>query len=447
MYYTVSVIKSQYQTQEKKDENPMNYNALNKQQLQIEKENCINALCEVKKSKMSLDLSRGKPSKEQIELSYEMLDTVSGKDLLISEEGQDCANYGGLDGIYEAKRLMAEIMSTSPENVIVGGNSSLTLMYQIISHGMTDGICGATPWGLVEKRKFLCPVPGYDRHFAMTEHFGFELISVPMTDEGPDMDVVRELVKDEDVKGIWCVPKYQNPTGVVYSQKTVLEFAKLKPAAKDFRIFWDNAYCVHSFDGENAYIPDIISECEKAGNGDMVYEFSSTSKMTFPGAGISAVGASFNNLNDIRSFLKYSTIGPNKINQLMHARFFDKVGGVESHMKKHGDIIRPKFEAAYNVLERELGGLGIASWSRAFGGYFFSYNTLEGCASEIVRMCGEYGVKFTPAGATHPYGRDIYDRDIRIAPTFATLEEIEAATRVLALCTKLVSIEKLVCEL
>lgn len=422
----------------------MNYTSLNINQLQKEKENCLKELEKITKIGLSLDLSRGKPSKSQLALSLDMLNVITSDSVLESESGLDCSNYGGLDGIVEAKRLMAEMMDTKPENVIVGGNSSLTIMYQIISHGMTEGIMGSTPWCKVENRKFLCPVPGYDRHFAITEHFGFELISVPMNQDGPDMDVIEELIKDERVKGIWCVPKYQNPTGIVFSDEVVKRFANLSPAAEDFRIFWDNAYCVHGFMGENAEIPDIIKECAKAGKPDMVYEFSSTSKITFPGAGISAVAASEANLKDIKSFLKYSTIGPDKLNQLMHARYFKDGEGIKAHMKKHAEIIRPKFEAAYHVLEKELDGCGIASWTKAEGGYFFSFNTMEFCAVDIVKMCGKYGVKFTPAGATHPYGKDEDDNDIRIAPSFATFDEIETATRVLALCTKIVSIEKLI---
>lgn len=421
----------------------MNYISSTKNQLQEEKEHCLKTLEEIAGQKLSLDLSRGKPSKEQLALSFGMLDAIDHNSVLESDSGIDCANYGGLDGIPEAKELMAEMMGTEAQYVIVGGNSSLTLMYQIISHGMTEGVCNNTPWSKVENRKFLCPVPGYDRHFAITEHFGFQLIPVPMNNDGPDMQFVEDMVKDPSVKGIWCVPKYQNPTGIVYSNEVVERFANLKPKADDFRIFWDNAYCVHSFTDDIAEIPDIIKECEKAGNPDLVYEFSSTSKMTFPGSGISAVAASKKNLEDIKSFLKYATIGPNKINQLMHTRYFKNEGGIKNHMKKHGDIIRPKFETAYRILSDELGDCNIADWTNTKGGYFFSFNTMPHCASKIVKMCNDYGVKFTPAGSTHPKGTDITDNDIRIAPTFATLEDIETATRVLALCTKVVSIEKL----
>ena len=393
---------------------------------------------------ISLDLSRGNPSKEQLALSLKMLDVLDHHSVLDSENGQDCRNYGGLDGIPEAKRILAHMMGTHSVHTIIGGNSSLTLMYQLVSHGMTDGICGGTPWQEVKDRKFLCPVPGYDRHFAITEHFGFEMIPVPMHDDGPDMDMIERLVSsDASIKGIWCVPKYQNPTGVVYSDETVRRFAALKPAAADFRIFWDNAYCVHCFSGECATIPDIIEECEKAGSADLVYEFCSTSKISFPGSGISAVAASSANLIDIKSFLKFATIGPDKLNQLRHARFFRSSAGIRAHMKKHADILRPKFEKVLEVLGSQLDGLGVADWTKPTGGYFISFNTLPGCARAVVAMCAEYGVKFTPAGATFPGGYDPDDRNIRIAPSFAELSDAETAVTVLALCTRIVSAEKL----
>ncbi|MBP0984596.1 MAG: aminotransferase class I/II-fold pyridoxal phosphate-dependent enzyme [Oscillospiraceae bacterium] len=352
----------------------MKYSEMDKQALEAEKQKCLERLSKYSKEDISLDLSRGKPSKEQLELSMKMLDVLDHHSLLDSESGQDCRNYGGLDGIPEAKRLLAHMMGTHSVNTIIGGNSSLTMMYQLISHGMTDGICGSTPWQEVKGRKFLCPVPGYDRHFAITEHFGFELVPVPMNSDGPDMDIVEKLVSSDDkIKGIWCVPKYENPTGIVYSADVVRRFAALKPAAEDFRIFWDNAYCVHNFDGKCAEIPDIISECDKAGNSDLVYEFCSTSKITFPGSGISAVASSPANLIDIRAFLKFATIGPDKINQLRHARFFRNSAGLRAHMKKHAAIMKPKFDAMYKVLNEELDRLGIAEWTVAKGGYFASY--------------------------------------------------------------------------
>lgn len=420
----------------------MLYSAMNAGELSGEAEKCRQELEKLRG--ISLDLSRGNPSKEQLALSLKMLDVLDHHSVLDSENGQDCRNYGGLDGIPEAKRILAHMMGTHSVHTIVGGNSSLTLMYQLVSHGMTDGICGGTPWQEVKDRKFLCPVPGYDRHFAITEHFGFKMIPVPMHDDGPDMDMIERLVSsDASIKGIWCVPKYQNPTGVVYSDETVRRFAALKPAAADFRIFWDNAYCVHCFSGECATIPDIIEECEKAGSADLVYEFCSTSKISFPGSGISAVAASSANLIDIKSFLKFATIGPDKLNQLRHARFFRSSAGIRAHMKKHADILRPKFEKVLEVLGSQLDGLGVADWTKPTGGYFISFNTLPGCARAVVAMCAEYGVKFTPAGATFPGGYDPDDRNIRIAPSFAELSDAETAVTVLALCTRIVSAEKL----
>ena len=422
----------------------MNYLNQTQNVLIEEKKACLEELESIAEKKITLDLSRGKPSNLQLSLSMDMLDIINHNSELVSENGMDCRNYGGLDGIPEAKRLLAEMLDTTPDHILVAGNSSLTLMFQILSHSMTHGVQGGTPWMQVENRKFLCPVPGYDRHFAMTAHFGFTLIPIPMNADGPDMDMIEELVsRDDTIKGIWCVPKYQNPTGIVFSDEVVKRFASLSPAAKDFRIFWDNAYCVHGFDGENAEILDIISECEKAGNPDMVYEFCSTSKITFPGSGISAVATSSKNLSDIKGFLKYATIGPDKMNQWMHVSYFKNAGDIHAHMKKHAAIMAPKFTAAYQILEENLGDCGIASWTYAKGGYFFSFYTMQGCASKIVKMCKEYGVTFTPAGATHPTGLNAKDNDIRIAPSYASESEICAAVKVLALCTKVVSLENI----
>lgn len=387
---------------------------------------------------LHLDLSRGKPSKEQLDLSVKMLDVLNSNSVLDSEDGTDCRNYGGADGIVEAKKLMADLIDVSPAQVMVFDNSSLNLMFQVLAHAMIDGLSGCEPMLLQKKRKFLCPAPGYDRHFAITERFGFELITIPMREDGPDMDMVREYAENDDtVKGIWCVPKYQNPTGVVFSDEVVHAFARLNPKAADFRIFWDNAYCVHClYPGEDVKIPDILSLCEEAGRPDMVYEFCSTSKISFAGDGISAVASSQLNLADLRNYLKYETIGPDKINQLRHVRYFRNVQGIHAQMKKHADILRPKFEMVEKVLEEELGGLGIAEWNNPKGGYFISLNTRPGCAKEVVRLCQEAGVKFTAAGATFPYGHDPEDRNLRLAPSFATLEEIEQATRILASCIK-----------
>ena len=330
---------------------------MTKEQLKLELDKYNAEMNALKEKGLKLDLSRGKPSKEQLDLSMPMLNVINSRSVMDSENGVDCRNYGGLDGIPEAKRLLADMLSTRSENVLVSDNSSLSLMFSLVSHGMLEGIMGETPWYEVKNRKFLCPVPGYDRHFAITEHFGFELISVPMNEEGPDMDVVERLVSSDDsIKGIWCVPMYSNPTGIVFSDETVKRFAHLKPKAKDFRIFWDNAYCVHSlYPDDNVKFPDILEECAKAGNADMVYEFCSTSKISFPGDGISALATSVANLIDVKNFMKFSTIGPDKLNQLRHARYFKNLAGIKAHMAKHADIMRPKFEKVLEILARELG--------------------------------------------------------------------------------------------
>ncbi len=340
---------------------------------------------------------------------------------------------------------MAEMMGTAPEHVIVFGNASLSIMYDSISRSYTHGVLGNTPWCKLDKIKFLCPVPGYDRHFAITERFGIEMINIPMTQDGPDMDLVEDLVNhDETVKGIWCVPKYSNPQGINYSDDTVRRFASLKPAAKDFRIYWDNAYVIHHlYEDHQAELLDIISECEKAGNPDIVYEFASTSKVSFSGAGIAALAASKANLDDIKKQLTIQTIGYDKINQLRHVTYFKNLEGLKQHMKKHANEMRPKFEAVLDVLEEELADTGIASWEKPYGGYFISFEAMEGCAKKIVAKCKEAGVTLTGAGATYPYGKDPKDSNIRIAPSFPNLEELAQATDLFVLCVKLVSIEKI----
>lgn len=394
---------------------------------------------------LQLDMSRGKPSTSQLDISLGLLDVLTSKSGFLASDGIDCRNYGGLDGIPEAKQLMAEMMGTAPEHVIVFGNASLSIMYDSISRSYTHGVLGNTPWCKLDKIKFLCPVPGYDRHFAITERFGIEMINIPMTQDGPDMDLVEDLVNhDEAVKGIWCVPKYSNPQGINYSDDTVRRFASLKPAAKDFRIYWDNAYVIHHlYEDHQAEILDIISECEKAGNPDIVYEFASTSKVSFSGAGIAALAASKANLDDIKKQLTIQTIGYDKINQLRHVTYFKNLEGLKQHMKKHANEMRPKFEAVLDVLEEELAGTGIASWEKPYGGYFISFEAMEGCAKKIVAKCKEAGVTLTGAGATYPYGKDPKDSNIRIAPSFPTLEELAQATDLFVLCVKLVSIEKI----
>ena len=423
----------------------MRYQEMSQRELQREYRKLSAAYREMEQQGLHLDLSRGKPSPEQLELSRKMLDEVNSGSVLDSVDGTDCRNYGGLDGIPEAKALLAGMVGCRPEQVIVGGNSSLTLMFDILSHAMIDGLLGSTPWCQVPNRKFLCPVPGYDRHFAMTEHFGFELVPVPMLPDGPDMNLVERLVReDASIKGIWCVPKYQNPTGVVFSHEVVKRFANLKPAAKDFRIFWDNAYCVHDLYPEEAEpLPDILSLCEQAGSPDLVYEFCSTSKAAFPGAGISGVAASAANLIELRRVWKFATIGPDKLNQLRQARFFRNTAGLKAHMARHAELLRPKFERVEAILKEDLARSGAGSWTEPKGGYFISFNTLPGCAARTVELCKKAGVKFTPAGATWPCGRDPEDRNIRLAPSYASMEEIEAAVHLFTICVRLAALESL----
>ncbi len=394
---------------------------------------------------LKLDMSRGKPSAMQLDMGMEILDTVNSSLPATSEDGTDCRNYGQPDGIKEARELMGSMMGVLTENVIVGGNSSLSLMYDMVSRSMTHGVMGSTPWCLLEKVRFLCPVPGYDRHFAITEHFGIEMISIPMNPAGPDMDQVEKYVsEDAAVKGIWCIPQYSNPQGISYSDETIRRFAALKPAAEDFRIYWDNAYVVHHiYEEDQDVILDILSECEKAGHPDMVYEFCSTSKISFAGAGICAVASSKGNLDDIRKSLSLQTIGPDKLNQLRHARYFKDLDGIKAHMKKHAASIRPKFQAVLETLKNELNGLEIGSWINPKGGYFISFEAMPGCAQNIVSLCKEAGVTLTGAGATYPYKKDPNDSNIRIAPTFPTAEELKQATDLFVLCVKLASVRKL----
>lgn len=423
----------------------MQYNDMSKEELLALKESLNKEYAEAKAKGLALDMSRGKPSAKQLDVSLGLLDTINSSSDLKTLDGTDCRNYGVLDGIPEAKKLMADMMGTTPDHVIVYGNASLNIMYDQISRAYTHGILGNTPWCKLDKVKFLCPVPGYDRHFAITERFGIEMINIPMSESGPDMGMVEEYVSnDASVKGIWCVPKYSNPQGYTYSEETVKRMAALKPAAEDFRIFWDNAYVIHDlYDDNKDEIADIISECEKAGNPDMVFEFASTSKVSFPGSGIAALATSANNIADIKKQLTIQTIGHDKLNQLRHVRFFKDINGLKEHMRKHAEFMRPKFEAVESVLEEELGGLGIGSWTEPKGGYFISFEAMDGCAKAIVAKCKEAGVKLTGAGATFPYGNDPKDSNIRIAPSFPTPDEMKQAADLFVLCVKLVSVEKL----
>lgn len=421
------------------------YQELNKGELMALKAELEAAYEDAKGKGLKLDMSRGKPAVSQLDISMGIMDSLDSGSDMKTRDGIDVRNYGLMEGIPEARQLMADIMGVKAENVVVCGNASLSIMYDTISRSMTHGVQGNTPWCRQDKVKFLCPVPGYDRHFAITEHFGIEMIPVPMTSEGPDMDMVEKLVsEDAAIKGIWCVPKYSNPTGCSYSDETVKRFAALKPAAKDFRIFWDNAYGIHDlYEDRQDTLLNIFAECEKTGNTDMVYEFASTSKISFAGAGIAAIASSKANLEEMKKSMTIQTIGYDKVNQMRHVRFFKNIDGVRAHMKKHAAIMRPKFQIVLQTLERELGDLGIGKWTNPNGGYFISFDAMEGCAKAIVARCREAGLVLTGAGAAFPYGKDPKDSNIRIAPSFPTQEELTTATDLFVLCVKLVSVEKL----
>lgn len=424
------------------------YQEMTKDELLQEKKALETQFRKIKEMGLALDMSRGKPGADQLDLSMDMMDVLDAKTELKSENGTDLRNYGILDGIPEAKRLIADMVGTKPENVIVYGNSSLNIMYDQIARAELFGLCGNTPWSKLEKVKFLCPVPGYDRHFAITEAFGIEMINIPMTEDGPDMDLVENYVNnDPAVKGIWCVPKYSNPQGIVYSDETVRRFAALTPAAEDFRIFWDNAYAVHHlYEDDQAEILNILEECEKAGHPDMVFQFCSTSKISFPGSGIAAISASPANLEDIKKRLTIQTIGHDKINQLRHVKYFKDMDGVQAHMKKQAALIRPKFELVEKVLAEEIAPRAIGSWVNPKGGYFISFEALPGCAKEIVAKCKEAGVVLTGAGSPFPYKKDPADAVIRIAPTYPSREELGEAVKVFAVVVRLVSVQKLLAQ-
>lgn len=418
---------------------------MNKEELTAVK-NQLQAEYDAYKAKnLSLNMARGIPSKAQLELSMGLLDSVNSSTDLTGINGADYRNYGILDGIPEAKQLFADLFNVTTDEIIVGGNSSLTLMFDTISSAMAHGLLGSTPWASLPEVKFLCPVPGYDRHFAITEYFGIKMIPVEMNEDGPDMDFIENAVaSDPYIKGIWCVPKYSNPAGITYSDEVVRRFAALKPAAKDFRIFWDNAYCIHHLFHEDVKLLDILDECEKAGNPNMVYMYFSTSKITFPGAGLAGMASSQENITAIKKRMTVQSIGPDKINQLRHMKFFKNLDGLLDQMKKHADIIRPKFEAVDSTLTAEFGDSGVATWSKPNGGYFVSLNVLDGCAKRTVQLCKEAGVTLTNAGATYPYGNDPKDSNIRIAPTSPTVEELTEAMKILATSAKLAAAEELI---
>ena len=421
------------------------YKSMSKEELSALKAELEKAYEDAKGKGLKLNMARGLPSAEQLDMEADFFNTLNPKSEFHSEAGVDCRNYGELIGIAEARKLMGDMMGVNPDNVIIFGNSSLNIMYDTVARSMIHGVCGSTPWCKLDKVKFLCPVPGYDRHFAITEQFGIEMINIPMTEDGPDMDMVEQYVNnDPAVKGIWCVPKYANPSGVTYSDETVKRFAALKPAAEDFRIYWDNAYIIHHlYNGKQEELLEILSECEKAGNPDMVYEFCSTSKITFPGSGVAAIATSAKNVEYIRKIITIQTIGHDKLNQLRHVRYFKNLEGMNNHMKKHAEIVRPKFDLVLDTFEKELKDTEIGTWTKPHGGYFVSFNSLNGCAKEIVAMCKEAGVTLTGAGATYPYKKDPDDSNIRIAPTFPPIGELAQALEVFVLCVKLVSVKKL----
>lgn len=423
------------------------YAEMSKEELLKEKESLEQQFKEVEAKGLNLNMARGKPSEAQLNLSNGLMDVLNSDSYFNDETGTDCRNYGIGEGIPEAKRLMGAMSEVDPDDMIIFGNSSLNIMFDTVARSYSHGVCGNTPWCKLDNWKFLCPVPGYDRHFRITEFFGAEMINIPMTPDGPDMDLVEKYVNnDPSVKGIWCVPKYSNPQGYSYSDETVRRFAALTPAAPDFRIYWDNAYSIHHLYDDVAHqdvILEILDECRAAGHPDIVYKFISTSKVTFPGSGLAALASSKTNLDDIRKYMSVQTIGHDKLNQLRHVRFFGNMANMQAHMSRHAAILRPKFEAVEEIFEKELGGLGIGSWTKPNGGYFISFDSLDGCAKAIVAKCSDAGVKLTPAGATFPYGKDPHDSNIRIAPSFPPLEELKVAADVFTMAVKLVSIDKL----
>ncbi len=419
----------------------MQFLSMTRTELEAKKAELVNEYEKVKSSALSLDMSRGKPCRAQIDICEGMLTALETRADTFTEAGVDVCNYGGLDGIPEAKKLFSDLLGIPARNIIVGGNSSLNLMYDALSRALIYGVAGGNgPWLKDEKRKFLCPCPGYDRHFAVTESLGFELVSVPMTSSGPDMDVVEALIKDDSVKGIWCVPKYSNPEGITYSDDTVRRLAAMKPAAKDFRIMWDNAYAIHDIYDDGDKLLDIFTEAKKSGNEDMIFYFASTSKISFPGAGVAIIAASDANIAQVKSIMSIQTIGHDKINMLRHVKYFKNAEGVLAHMKRHANIIRPKFDIVLDSFSRELDG--IAKWTCPKGGYFISLNVPEGTAKRVYTLCKEAGLVLTNVGATFPYGVDPKDSNLRISPTFPKNEDLKKACDVLCLCVKLAAVEK-----
>lgn len=423
----------------------MDYLNSSKETLEKEYAALVNEFEDLKGKGLNLNMARGKPGKEQLDLSLPLLNSLNEKSEFVGEDGMDCRNYGILEGITECRQLFGEILGVDYSKVMVGGSSSLNMMFDAIACMMTAPIVqGCKPWYEVNDRKFLCPVPGYDRHFGITQYFGFEMIPVPMDENGPDMDMVEKLVAEDDsIKGIWCVPKYSNPTGITYSDETVRRFAALKPAAKDFRIMWDNAYCIHDVTDTPDTLLNIMDECAKHGNEDLPILFCSTSKITFAGAGVAAMAASDANMKVFYEKYQYQVISFDKLNMLRHVKFFKNYDGVMEHMQKHKAVLKPKFEVVVNALNAELGGSNIASWTNPNGGYFVSVDVFEGTAKRVVALCKEAGVVLTGAGATYPLGIDPQDKNIRIAPSFPPVEELKTAMEVFCVCTKLAACEKI----
>ena len=420
------------------------YSNMDQLQLKEEYKKLSDKYSAYKEKGLSLNMARGKPGAEQVSLSNDMLGVINDSTSFKTEDCPDVRNYGCLDGIYGAKKIFADILGVDPENIFVGGNSSLNMMFDTIACLMEQG-AGDKPWNQQGTIKFLCPVPGYDRHFGVTQYFGIEMINVPMTENGPDMDEVEKLVSsDASIKGIWCVPKYSNPQGITYSDETVRRFAALKPAAKDFRVMWDNAYVIHDINGTPDKLLNIFDEAKKNGNEDMIFEFCSTSKITFPGAGVAAVAASPANLALLKKRYNFQTIGYDKINMLRHVLYFKDLDGVLAHMQKHRAVLEPRFKMVTDMLASELSGLGAASWTNPNGGYFVSVDVNEGCAKRVVALCKEAGVILTGAGATYPYGKDPKDSNIRLAPTYPPLEELKVAMEVFCTAVKLATLEKLI---
>ncbi|AQR95965.1 MULTISPECIES: aminotransferase class I/II-fold pyridoxal phosphate-dependent enzyme [Clostridium] len=417
------------------------FTEMNAKELEEKKEILLKKYEDFKNMNLKYDMSRGKPCKEQLDLSMKMMEITD----YMSSDGVECRNYGGLDGLLEARELFGEILGANADEVLVGGNSALNMIYDTIERAMNFGVLpGEIPWGKLPKVKFLCPSPGYDRHFAICELFGIEMIPIDMNLDGPDIETIEKLVgSDEAIKGIMCVPKYSNPDGITYSDHIVDRLAQMETKAKDFRIIWDNAYVVHDLFGEGDKLKNIFEACKEAGHEDRVFMYISTSKITFPGAGVAAMATSKENLKEIKKKLSIQMIGPDKMNQLRHVRFLKDMEAIEAHMKKHAEIMKPKFSTVLSTLSAELDGKEIAWWNKPNGGYFISLNTLDGCAKEVIKMTADAGVIMTPAGATYPYGNDPRDRNIRIAPSFPSVEELKNAMEVFCTCIQIVSINKL----